>query len=123
MENSREEIIEALEVACEYIPKLRNGIQNVCRELNGVRQPDTDEFLNSIIQGINWVIQVYNPTREVIAESGSKIDKDKVNQSILSLNDALMQKSDLNVARVLGEEVAPFLQSFEDAARVVIGAN
>lgn len=123
MEENRKEIEEALVAVVEYIPKLRNGIQNVYGELTQERFEDTDAYLNSIIQGINWVIEVYNPTRDVVNESGIAIDKDKVNQSILSLNDALIEKSDLNTARVLMEEILPFLQCFEDAARAVVGAN
>lgn len=123
MQDNEQEMLEALEMAVDYIPKLYNGIQKVCEELTGERYEDTDEFLGKIVQGINWIIEVFNATKEVIKESAQYIHKDTVNQSVLRLNDALMAKDDNMIAEVLSEEFVPFLQNMEMVCRQKVGAN
>lgn len=123
MQDNEQEMLEALEMAVDYIPKLYNGIQKVCVELTEERYEDTDEFLGKIVQGINWIIEVFNATREVINESEQYIHKDKVNQSVLRLNDALMEKDDHMIAEILSEEFVPFLQNMEMICRQRVGAN
>lgn len=56
MENQKEKQIESLKTAHEYIKRLRNRIESVILELREERKEDTEEFLNQIIKGINWVI-------------------------------------------------------------------
>ena len=53
MEDNRREEKEALKVLTEYSPKLLKSMRNVMEELHGNRQPDTDEYLLSIIKGMN----------------------------------------------------------------------
>ena len=48
MEDLRTQQIEALEVAVPYCAKISNALNNLMEELNGHRQPDTDEYLSLI---------------------------------------------------------------------------
>ena len=48
MEDLRTQQIEALEVAVPYCAKISNALNNLMEELNGHRQPDTDEYMKKI---------------------------------------------------------------------------
>ena len=76
MDNLLDEKKEALEVAGEYLEKLIPGIGTLCGELRGDRQPDTDEFQKQCIDGLNWVIEIYNRVTDVV--DAEKIHTGKV---------------------------------------------
>ena len=50
MEDLRTQQIEALEVAVPYCAKISNALNNLMEELNGHRQPDTDEYMKSSLK-------------------------------------------------------------------------
>lgn len=103
MDNTREQQIEAIEVAKEYSVRLSKGIENIAQELTSNRLPDTDEYLNEIVKGINWVIEIVNRTMDVINEGQVQVDKGTVNDSAKKLGEALSAKNDEMIANALGE--------------------
>ena len=56
MEDLCTQQIEALEVAVPYCAKISNALDNLMEELNGHRQPDTDEYMKSTLNGLNWIV-------------------------------------------------------------------
>lgn len=100
---------EAMEVMGEYLDKLIPGIEAVGQELTGDRKPDTDTFLKNCIDGLNWVVEIYNRVSDVINEGTVKIDKEEVNPVIMELSEALKVKDDMRTAEAL-KGVLPFLQ-------------
>lgn len=60
MEDQRREKVEALEVLVEFNGRLVKNIGILVKELSGNRLDDTDNFLQSIINAINWEIEVMN---------------------------------------------------------------
>lgn len=111
----RSEKEEALKTAAEYSAKLEKGIENVVVELTGTKLPDTQEYLDTILKGINWLIQVYNSTKDLIEELGIQIDKDTVNNETIKLNDGLKNGNDAVVAKCLREGIVPFLKEIQNA--------
>lgn len=105
--------IEALQVVNGYIKKLIPSMETIITELNGEKQEDTDDFLEHIINGLNWVIEVFNGTMSLINQDKVVIDKDQVNQEVLQLSDALIAKNDARAATVLDSGILPFLREFE----------
>ena len=100
MDNLKEQL-EALEMAYEYIKKLEIGIVTVVPEIRTIKKDDTDEYLQKIIEGINWVIQVVNGTMDLL------------NEMILSLSEFLKDENDLLIAANLERSVLPFLQQLQ----------
>ena len=111
--------IEALEVAIPYCEKISNAIGNVMEELNGHRQEDTDEYISSIFNGVNWIIEVYNGTRELINKDSVIIDKDTVNASIFKLNAAYNAKNDVMLSDAFGE-VKDFVTKFMETGKSIV---
>lgn len=110
MDEYRQQQIEALQVAHEYSGKLMNGIKNVVNELDGVRLPDTDAYLDEIVKGLNWIIEIVNRTLDVINEKEVLVEKDTVNEAVKKLGDALAAKQDKQIATALRENILPFVE-------------
>lgn len=92
MEDNRREEKEALKVLTEYSPKLLKSMRNVMEELHGNRQPDTDEYLLSIIKGMNWEIQVLNGTMDYLNEIEQLIDKQAANALFVNFSKIYQKK-------------------------------
>ena len=76
MEDNRKEQIEALEVLLEFNERLVKNMKIIVKELSGKRLDDTDKFLKSIVDAINWEIQVVYGTLEVINAGEERLDKE-----------------------------------------------
>lgn len=114
--------VEALQALTEYSPRFLNSLKAVHDELVIERKPDTDEFLDAVIKGMNWEIEVYNGTRELF-EGNSALDKDKANQAFVDFSAAFRRHDDNEMGRLLREMIIPFFTALEGAAISVIADN
>ena len=80
---------------------------------------DTDKFLTAIVNAVNWEVEVLNGTMEVLNEKEEKISKEKVNQKIVALSEALKEKDDMAQANAF-EQLIPELEIIEKAINEVI---
>lgn len=110
---------EALEVMNEYLGKLIPGVETVIQELKEERKPDTDEYVKSCLDGINWVIEIYNRTSDVINAEEEKIKKEEINPTIMDLGKALEKKEDLQIAEALKGVVVFLKKLYAEAAQLV----
>lgn len=117
-EDNRREEKEALKVLTEYSPKLLKSMRNVMEELHGNRQPDTDEYLLSIIKGMNWEIQVLNGTMDYLNETEQLIDKQAANNLFVNFSKIYQEKDDAKLAEAFEKEMIPFFEKLEEAAKV-----
>ncbi|WP_073279975.1 hypothetical protein [Anaerocolumna jejuensis] len=101
--------LEALEELYHYSQKLIPAIETVSGELRGNGQEDTDEYLKSILNGINWIIEVLNRTMDLVNVGEVIIDKEKINLVIHDLGEAIKGKNDEMIAEALTKEVLPFI--------------
>lgn len=114
MEDLRSEQLEALKVMLDYIPKLKKGMENVAKELNGERLADTDAYLSKVIEGLNWVIKVYNGTSSIISEKPNNLDKSAINQASLAFSNAFNAKDDAKLSELLIGPLMTFLNDLEE---------
>ena len=92
---------------------------NLMEELNGHRQPDTDEYMKSTLNGLNWIVEVYNGTKDLINKDSVVINKEEVNKSVLALNAA--NNANDAAARVEAlKGLKAFVDTFSAQARKVI---
>lgn len=120
MDDLKQQQVEALQVMVDYIPKLRKGIETVSAELSGNRQPDTDTYLNKVIEGLNWVINVYNGTASLIAEKDNSIDKTSLNEASIEFSQAIKANDTRRMVRLFNDDFLPFINSFEVIAKSFI---
>ncbi len=115
MDETRQQQIEALKVAGPYCGKIITAINKIIGEYSGNRLPDTDKYLESILNGLNWIFGVYNGTKELINEKETIVDKDIVNKSVQMLNKANQDNDDaLRVEALKG--VLSFVEVFKAEA-------
>ncbi len=88
MEDLRVQQIEALQVAAPYCGKIITALNNLIEEYSGNKQEDTEEYMKSVINGLNWIFEVYNGTSSLLNEDGAVIDKEDVNDCVIKLNGA-----------------------------------
>lgn len=115
MQDNRAEQIEALNTAKDYCTRLYKGVNALADELRTGRLPDTEEYMKTVINGINWVFEVYNATKDLINEDCDYIDKDKVNAGAVELGKAVADNDDEKVADKLENVIAPFILDFQKA--------
>ncbi|SHO48805.1 hypothetical protein [Anaerocolumna xylanovorans] len=115
----KQQQIEVLGEFYDYSKKLIPAVETVISELKGNRQEDTEEFLNMVIHGINWTIEVLNHTMDIINAGEAIIDKEQINEGILGLERAIREKDDNGAAEVLKDKILPFLLVLNARAAVI----
>ena len=120
MSDNRKEQIEALHALLDYNPRLIHGMMAITTELEGERKPDTDEYLRSIINGMNWEIEIVNGTKEVIEEQEVEINRQEMNTIFMQFSDAYAKKDDYGMAVLFFQKIIPFFETFEQAAKNVV---
>lgn len=115
MDDLRTQQIEALKVASDYSKKIIVALDNIIKEYTVERKEDTDDYLQHILKGLNWIFEVYNSTKELLKEDGSSINKDEVNQYVLELNEANQTNDDSKRAEAL-KGILTFVEEFQKEA-------
>lgn len=119
MADNRKEQIEALEIMAEFNERLVKNMKIIIKELSGARLDDTDKFLKSIVDAINWEIQVVNGTMEVLNEDVVRVDKESFNDSIVALSVAINEKDDAKMAAEF-EKVVPLFEQLGKSVQEVL---
>lgn len=119
MEDNRREQIEALETLLEYNERILKNIPILVKELSGERLDDTNKFIDSIVNAINWEVEVVNLTTDVLNEGEVRIQKESMNDKIIALGDAINSKNDKKMAEAFGDMV-PVLEGLGKAVKEVI---
>ncbi len=116
MEDIRVQQMEALKMADEYLKKLIPSMEAVIEELNGKEKEDTQEYLNQVIEGLNFMIETFNATMDLINEENTVIDKEEINREVLNLSDAMLSKNYRHAATIMDSGILPFLKTLEQTA-------
>lgn len=120
MEDNRLEQKEALETLLEFNERLLKNMGIAVKELSGERLDDTDKFVKSIIDAMNWEIGVMNGTMSLLNEGKERINKTKFNVKVLAFADALNARNDEKMA-VTMRELIPEFERLGVAAEEVLG--
>lgn len=119
MEDNRKEQLEALEVLGEFNERLVKNMKIIAKELSGSRLDDTDKFLKSIIDAINWEIQVVNGTLDVLNEGKERLNKEDFNAAVISLSNAINGNSDTEMAEEF-RKITPVFEQLGVSIKEVI---
>lgn len=121
MEDKKALQLEALESMYGYNKKLKNAIVQVTVELRTERQEDTNDYLDTVLKGLNWVFQVLNGTMELLNEKETIVDKDQINADVIEINQLYSKKADIELAEVLEKKIVPLLERINEAAVELTG--
>lgn len=121
MEEIRQQQMEALEMGCEYIEKLVPAMKEIIPELRGLELPDTRDFLNQQMDGLNFVIDIMNATMSLINEKETVLIKDNMEEKVQKLNSALGAMDHAKIADALENDILPMIDIFRQVALVILG--
>ena len=119
MEDNRSEQKEALETLIEFNERLVKNMNIAVKELSGKRLDDTDKFVKSIIDAMNWEIGVMNGTMSLLNEGKERINKERFNGKVIAFAEAVNAKDDAKMAVTMKELILVF-KRLGDAAKEVI---
>lgn len=120
MEEREQLQLEVLKELITYSDNLIPALQVLIEELRAGSQEDTNTFLNDVINGINWEIEVFNQCMSLINEKGSYIDKKLMIAAVGNLGNSLREGDTLRVADCLETDFLPFLNKLDLAAKQVV---
>ena len=112
---------DILKELISYSDNLIPALQELIEELRGEEKEDTSDFLNEVITGINWEIEVYNQCADIINEKSSYIDKKAMITAVKNLGISLNSGDYKQVAECLETDFLPFLNKLVLASQMVIG--
>ncbi len=119
MEDNRKEQIEALEVLVDFNGRIIKNVKILIKELSGARLDDTNKFIKSIIDAMNWEIEVMNGTMSLLNEGKERIHKDDFNKAVTAVAQAVNSKDDAKMAEAF-TNVLPYFEQLGQAAAEVL---
>lgn len=119
MDDIRQQQLDALKMVADYSDRLIPAMTDVIAELKGEQQDDTLAFLAQIIDALNFVIETFNVTRDLVNEKEIVIDEDDLESTVNRLSDAMISKNYEKAAQVMDERVLPFLKTYNASARTL----
>ena len=117
MDDYRQQQMDVLKEAVPYSEKLIGAIEKVSDELAGVPFPETHDAVNVIIEGLNWLFEVYNVTKDII-EAGA-VDEAEANSGVKELSEAVKADDDVAVSKAL-VRLSTFVKQLHDAGSRLI---
>lgn len=114
---------DLLEELIAYSDNLIPALQTLIGEMKGATLEDTGDFLNEVLTGINWEIEVYNQCATLINEKSNYIDRKLMISAVNELGTTLQSGDKLRIAECLEQAFLPFLNKLAIAAQMVTGAN
>lgn len=119
MEDIRQQQIDVLKEAVPYSEKLLGAIEKVSEELAGECYPETHDAVNVIIEGLNWLFEVYNGTKGLINSEECAVDEEQTNDAVKELSEAVTANDDILVSKAL-IKLGTFVKSLHDAGEKYI---
>lgn len=119
MDTYRAEQKEALETLVEFNERVVKNMNILIKELSGERLDDTDKFLRSIIDAMNWEIGVMNGTMSLLNEGRERIDKEQFNRKLIEFEEAVNAKDDQKMAAAV-RKLIPVFEKLGAVAKEVI---
>ena len=112
--------LEALELGSGYIAKLIPAMKEIIPELRGAEMPDTEDYLNQQLDGLNYVIDIINITIPFLNEKEKVLNKDAMEEKVQNLNRALGNNSHAMIANAFEADILPMLDIYRQIALVVL---
>ncbi|MCR5591055.1 MAG: hypothetical protein K6F73_05925 [Lachnospiraceae bacterium] len=116
MESIREQKLEALKNAADYLDRLIPAMEEVVSEIKGDMKDDTIDFLHQVIDGFNFMVETYNVTEDIVNDPEPLIINEELEKAVGRLSDGFSKKDYAAIADGLSTDAIPFLKVFKEAA-------
>lgn len=109
-ETTREDKIEAIIGICNYDRKLITATKQLAEDFSTGREKLPSEFLDTIMQGINWTTEVLNRVMDVLNEGEKTLEKQMINAALVTFNDAFASGDEKKLADAMTASLIPCLE-------------
>lgn len=109
-ETSREDKIEAIVGICKYDRKLIDALQGLAEDFSSGKEKMPSELLNTIMQGINWTVEVLNQVMDVLNEGQDKVEKQFINDALIAFQHAYASGEEQKLAETIDSQLIPCLE-------------
>lgn len=113
----KNEKIEALQTANEYLDKLKSGINKVINLIEEDNEGKACNYLSDITEGIDWISQVITLTADIQKE---KIELGDINEKLTEAVEALENEDYNLLGDIFKYEILPILESMHKQIKVCI---
>lgn len=108
------EQIEVLSTANEYMENLKSGINKLVDYIQGGEEQSGIELIPDIADGIGWIIDVVNLTRESQKEN---IDISMIDEKLSEVVEAIENEDYILVGDLFNYEILPILESVHEGIK------
>ena len=115
MEDLRTQQKEALITVQDYIQRLKKAIPNACSELRGEMLDDTEEYVHTILNGVNYTIEVLRLTLDYINADELILDKEEINALITDFMEIYRVGPKERIADAFEKDILTYLDKFDAA--------
>ena len=109
-EITRQDKIEAITGICRYDRKLIDALETLAVDFRTGKEKMPSELLGTIIQGINWTVEVLNQVMDVLAEGENGLEKQMINDALTHYNDAFTSGEEKTIANAIEDYLIPCLE-------------
>lgn len=109
-EVTRQDKLEAIEGICQYDRKLIDALKDLADDLESGKETLPSKLLATIMQGINWTIEVLNQVMDVLNEGEEKLERQTVNDALVTYNEAFTSGDSKKIADAIRKSLVPCLE-------------
>lgn len=117
MATIREEQVEAFEMVLEYLDKLIPSMETVVGEIKGESKEDTIDFLVQVTDGLNFMLEAYEASSDIINGDKVLINNDVLEASVGVLSEGFSKDDYGMIADELEKSILPFLKVYREATK------
>ena len=118
MSKDQLEKVEALQAASPLFGRVIGAIKGLIGEYQDGKSKDTDEYMHSILQSLEWTFSVYRSTKDMVNARGS-INQDEVNAAVIRLNAANQADDDSEKIEAF-KSILTFVETFKKEADSIV---
>lgn len=109
-EVTRKDKIEAIIGICQYDRKLIDALESLAIDFRSGKEKMPSELLGTIIQGINWTVEVLNQVMDVLTEGEVNLNKQMINDALIKYNEAFTSGDEKTIANAIDDSLIPCLE-------------
>ena len=119
-EVTRQDKLDAIEGICLYDRKLIDAMDDLADDLESGKETLPSKLLGTIMQGINWTVEVLNQVMDVLDEGEEKLEKKMVNDALMVFNEAFSSGDGKKIADAIRKSLLPCLERICEVGESII---
>lgn len=114
----RDQQREVLESVYEYLPRFKDGINELAKNLAIRVTAKEREVIVQVVDGLQWLLDAFRLTKEI---QTTEIDTQLVRPLIVEMCDAIENDDMILLGDLLEYELTPIVENWEEQVHVLVG--